>query len=65
MIANTPESPEPAPKLLTFREAEETLRVSHQTLYKLMKLGLPSHLIGGKRMFIDTEVWDWIRKREP
>ena len=32
--------------LFTFAEAKEFLRMSHQTLYKLMEQGLPSHKIG-------------------
>ena len=34
--------------LFTFAETQEFLRVGHQTLYKLMKEGLPSHKIGKK-----------------
>lgn len=32
----------------TFQETQEFLGVSHQTIYKLMKEGLPSHKIGKK-----------------
>ena len=48
--------------LLTFAEAQEFLRVSHQTLYKLMKEGLPSHKIGSKRMFLKEDLMNWIRE---
>lgn len=34
----------------TFLEAQEFLGVSHQTIYKLMKEGLPSHKIDKKRV---------------
>jgi excisionase family DNA binding protein len=48
--------------LFTFSEAQEFLRVSHETLYKLMKEGLPSHKIGGRRMFLKEDLVDWIKK---
>lgn len=48
--------------LLTFSEAQEFLRVSHQTIYKLMKEGLPSHKIGGKRMFLKEDLFEWIKR---
>lgn len=48
--------------LLTFAEAQEFLRVSHQTLYKLIKEGLPSHKIGNKRMFLKEDLLTWIRE---
>ena len=46
--------------LFTFAEAQEFLRVSHQTLYKLMGEGLPSHKIGTKRMFLKEDLLKWI-----
>jgi excisionase family DNA binding protein len=48
--------------LFTFAEAQEFLRVSHQTLYKLMKEGLPSHKIGNKRMFLKDDLIKWIKE---
>jgi excisionase family DNA binding protein len=48
--------------LLTFAEAQELLRVSHQTLYKLMKEGLASHKIGNKRMFLKEDLLNWIKE---
>ena len=48
--------------LFTFAEAQEFLRVSHQTLYKLMKEGLPSHKIGNKRMFLKDDLMKWIKE---
>ena len=48
--------------LYTFAEAQELLRVSHQTLYKLMKEGLPSHKIGSKRMFLKEDLLKWIKE---
>jgi excisionase family DNA binding protein len=47
--------------LFTFAEAQEFLRVSHQTLYKLMKQGLLSHKIGNKRMFLKKDLEKWIK----
>lgn len=47
--------------LFTFAEAQEFLRVSHQTLYKLMEQGLPSHKIRSKRMFLKEDLLKWIR----
>lgn len=45
----------------TFQEAQDFLKVSHQTLYKLMKDGLPSHKIGKKRVFLKEDLVDWIK----
>lgn len=47
--------------LLTFREAEVLLRVSHSTLYKLVRAGLPSHKIGKKRVFFKEEIIQWVK----
>jgi excisionase family DNA binding protein len=46
----------------TFAEAQEFLGVSHQTIYKLMKDGLPSHNIGKKRVFLKEDLVRWIRE---
>jgi len=48
--------------LFTFSEAQELLRVSHQTLYNLMKDGLPSHKIGSKRMFLKEDLIEWVKR---
>jgi excisionase family DNA binding protein len=45
----------------TFAEAQEFLGVSHQTMYKLMKEGLPSHKIGSKRVFLKEDLTKWIK----
>ena len=47
---------------LTFQETQEFLGVSHQTLYKLIKEGLPSHKIGKKRVFLQEELMQWIKE---
>jgi len=47
---------------LTFQEAQEFLGISHQTLYKLMKEGLPSHKIGKKRVFLREDLIRWIKE---
>jgi len=46
----------------TFQEAQEFLGISHQTLYKLMKEGLPSHKIGKKRVFLKDDLIKWIKE---
>lgn len=46
----------------TFTEAQEFLGVSHQTLYKLMNEGLPSHKIGKKRVFLKEDLIQWIKE---
>jgi excisionase family DNA binding protein len=46
----------------TFAEAQEFLGISHQTLYKLMAEGLPSHKIGKKRVFLKEEPIQWIKE---
>ena len=48
--------------LYTFAEAQEFLRVSHQTIYNLMKEGLPSHKIRNKRMFLKEDLLKWIKE---
>ena len=45
----------------SFSETQEFLGVSHQTLYKLMKDGLPSHKIRRKRVFLKEDVIKWIK----
>ena len=45
----------------TFAETQEFLGVSHQTVYKLMKEGLPSHKIGKKRVFLKEDLIQWIK----
>ena len=47
---------------LTFQETQEFLGVSHQTLYKLMSAGLPSHKIGKKRVFLKDDLISWIKE---
>ncbi len=46
----------------TFTEAQKFLGVSHQTIYSLMKDGLPSHKIGKKRVFLREDLERWIRE---
>ncbi len=46
----------------TFTEAQEFLGVSHQTLYKLIEKGLPSHKIGKKRVFLKEDLVRWIKE---
>ncbi len=44
----------------TFAEAQQFLGVSHQTVYKLIGQGLPSHKIGRKRVFLKADLVKWI-----
>jgi excisionase family DNA binding protein len=46
----------------TFQEAQEFFEVSHQTIYNLMKEGLPSHKIGKKRVFLKEDLVKWIKE---
>ena len=46
----------------TFTETQEFLGVSHQTIYKLMEEGLPSHKIGKKRVFLKEDLIRWIKE---
>ena len=48
--------------LLNFREAQEFLGVSNQTIYKLMKAGLPSHKLGKKRVFWKEDLIKWVNE---
>ena len=47
---------------LTFQEAQEFLSISHQTVYRLMAQGLPSHKIGKKRVFLKEDLVRWIKE---
>lgn len=60
----TPEKPRQEIEriFLSFSEAQEFLGVSHQTVYKLMKDGLPSHKIGKKRVFLKEDLVKWIKE---
>ena len=66
VVVAVPETPEPGDPpnsiFFTFQEAQQFMRVSHQTLYNLMKQGLPSHKIGRKRVFLREELIQWIRE---
>lgn len=57
----TKESPEP--DVLTFQEAQQFLRVSHQTIYRLIEKGLPSHKVGRKRVFLKEELLQWVKRQ--
>lgn len=61
MVRKKPEK-EVERELFTFAEAQEFLRVSHQTLYKLISEGLPSHKIGNKRVFFKEDLVKWARE---
>ena len=59
-IANIDDKIEPL--FYTFTQTQELLGVSHETLYKLMKDGLPSHKLGHKRVFLRNELAKWIEE---
>ena len=46
---------------LTFQEAQKFFGVSHQTIYRLIEQGLPSHKIGKKRVFLKEDLIQWIK----
>ncbi|WP_225973744.1 helix-turn-helix domain-containing protein [Dehalogenimonas formicexedens] len=46
----------------TFTEAQQFLKVSHQTIYRLMQKGLPSHKVGNKRVFIKADLIKWVQE---
>ena len=46
----------------TFAEAQQFLGVSHQTVYRLIDQGLPSHKIGVKRVFLKEDLINWIKE---
>jgi len=58
--------PEEAKKIerifYTYREAQEFLNVSHETIRQLMKQGLPSHKVGRKRVFLIKDLIRWIEE---
>jgi len=45
-----------------FAEAQDFLGVSQQTIYKLMKEGLPSHKMGKKRVFLKEDLVRWTKE---
>jgi len=46
----------------TYRETQEFLNVSHETIRQLMKKGLLSHKIGRKRVFLIKDLIRWIEE---
>ncbi len=62
MTENNQTKSRPERAYLTFQEAQEYLGVSHQTLYKLINDGLPSHKVGKKRVFLKEELIQWIKE---
>ncbi|AHB14137.1 helix-turn-helix domain-containing protein [Dehalococcoides mccartyi] len=49
---------------LSFSEAQEFLGISHQTIYNLIKKGLPSYKLGNKRVFIKEDLVDWVKSQK-
>jgi len=53
------------PELLTIREAAELLRVSHQTVYQLVRSGrLPAHRVGRQWRISQETLVGWLRESE-
>ncbi|WP_165802786.1 helix-turn-helix domain-containing protein [Dehalogenimonas alkenigignens] len=48
---------------ISFSQAQEFLGVSHQTIYNLMKKGLPSYKIGKKRVFTREDLVNWVKSQ--
>jgi excisionase family DNA binding protein len=49
-------------KFLTTKETSEFLRISTSTLNRLIKQEkIPSHKVGGRRLFDKDELIDWVR----
>ena len=49
---------------LTVREACELIRMSHVTLYRMIRKGIvPSYKIGGKRLFNRRELIQWVKSQ--
>lgn len=49
---------------LTVKEACELIRVSRVTLHRMIKRGLvPSYKIGGKRLFNQKELIQWVKSQ--
>lgn len=51
------------PDVLEFEEACAVLRVRRDLMFKLMKRGLPSHKLGRRRLFVKSELIDFVRSR--
>jgi excisionase family DNA binding protein len=62
MGEETRENKKPERIFMTFQEAQDFLGVSHQTIYRLMRQGLPSHKIGKKRVFFKEDLTQWIKE---
>ena len=48
----------------TFNETMLFLNSSRQTIYNLMEMGLPSHKIGKKRVFIPEDIKEKMLKKQ-
>jgi len=50
-------------KYLTMRELATYLNVARATIYRYMKIGLPSVKLGGVRRFKASEVDQWLKNQ--
>jgi excisionase family DNA binding protein len=53
------------PGYLSLDQTCKMLGISHPTLYRWIKVGLPSHQVTpkGRRLFLADEVRDWLKSR--
>lgn len=56
--------PEIEKVFISFTQAQEFLGVSHQTIYNLIKKGMPSYKIGKKRVFIKEDLIEWVKSQK-
>ncbi len=50
--------------MLNTKEVSELLKVHQNTLYKMIKEGLPSYKIGNTRRYDEKEVLQWIKENK-
>lgn len=50
--------------ILSEKQLLVKIGISHSTILRWNKNGLPSHKVGGRRLFIYSEVVEWIRNHD-
>ena len=50
--------------MITTKEVCELLQIHENTVYKLVKKGLPSYKIGNTRRYDEEEVLKWIKENK-
>lgn len=51
-------------EILTLPEAGQFLRIGRSSLYRLIRAGLPTVKIGGRRLVIRERLCAWIERQE-